>query len=161
MGITITPAALYQTTLEIEGAKELEAKLRMMGPAIARNLGTRGLRALARPIVLDAKARVRRRSGALRKSITAVVANKGANAGERRVYIGFKKGQPGIPSRRAHLEEYGTIHQASHPFIRPAIQAMAAPGFQEMTATIAKGIAAQDWKNAIADLDGDEIDIGD
>src|SRR5262245_66681991 len=78
---------------EMRGVKEMEQMLKDLGPAIANRLGGRAVRAGARPIIKDAKARVPRRTGELKRSIVAQKerARGEAYAATQTVLIGFKK----------------------------------------------------------------------
>jgi HK97 gp10 family phage protein len=143
-------------TVQWTGAKELEAKLRDMGPKIAQRLGDKALRKGASLIVSDAKSRAPVGfTKKLRKSITAITNNRGVDADQRRVTIGFR-----MPtSRRAHFQEFGTVKQAAQPFIRPALDASGGPALDLMGVTLRLGIQNEEWKQATSFLEGNEIDI--
>jgi HK97 gp10 family phage protein len=142
-----------KVTFEIEGAKEIEALLRDMGPKVATRIGDKALKAAARPIVKEAKRLVPVKTGRLRRSITA---RKGKSDGpaERSVVIGFKP-----PGRRyAHLVEFGTSHSAAKPFFRPALDARARDALAAMTEALADGILRQEWRKALPQI-ADGIDL--
>jgi HK97 gp10 family phage protein len=69
------------------------------------------------------------KSGALKRSITTTNPERSrlrSHANE--VFIGFK---PPI-SRRAHLTEFGTVHSAAKPFLRPALDGKAGQAIRDM-----------------------------
>lgn len=134
-----------KVTFEIKGAKELEQMLKELGPKVANRLGDKALRAAARPIIREAKRLVPVRTGALRKSITAV-RGRGGGQNQRLVLIGFKS----PASARAHFIEYGTIRSAAQPFIRPALDNQAGAALEAMRDELARGIAREEYKLAVA-----------
>jgi HK97 gp10 family phage protein len=144
----------------IRGAKEMEAALKELGPQVANRLGDRALRAAARPIVREAKRLVPKDSRALMRSITVVKGRAQNNV--REIKIGFKKPR----SRIAHLVEFGFVHKggdsvAARPFVRPAMDSQAAAALTAMAEDLAKGIAQQEYKRAVAaGVDFSEFDNG-
>lgn len=134
-----------KVTFGIKGAKELEQILKDLGPRIASRLGDKALRAAARPIVKEAKRLVPKRTGELRRSITAV-RGKGGGQNERVVQIGFKR----PASRRAHLIEYGTSRSKPQPFMRPALDSQASNALRAMQDELAGGVAREEFKRATA-----------
>ena len=143
-------------TFQLKGAKELETTLNDMGPKVAGNLGTKAVRAGAKPIVQEAKRLVPVVTGQLKRSIIAVSV-KSASDGVRAVLIGFRP----PASRRAHFVEYGTSKSPAHPFMRPAMDARAADALRAMQEALATGILREEWKQTISYLaEGAEIDFG-
>jgi HK97 gp10 family phage protein len=154
------------TEFTINGAEELEAKLRMLGPAIANKIGDKGLRAGIKVIVKDAKRRAPRGPTKgphkLYRSITAIVNNKGAGEFNRRVTLGFRP----PTSRRAHISEFGTVTQSGTPFVRPALASQMQAALDAMAITMTRAIAAEEFKSFSGGIlslgfDGAEIDVGD
>jgi HK97 gp10 family phage protein len=146
-----------KVSFELKGAKEMEALLKDLGPRVATRLGDKALRAAARPIVKEAKRLVPKKTGALRKAITAVASSRGRAANERLVLIGFK---PPV-SRRAHFIEYGTSRQPAQPFIRPALDTMADDALKAMAESLASSILRQEWKGALKLIaDGEDLFAG-
>lgn len=138
----------------------MEALLKDLGPKVASRLGDKALRAAAKPIVKDAKRLAPRRTGVLRRSIVAVKGKDkgGAYAATRTVLIGFKK----PASSYAHLVEFGTLHSAAQPFIRPAMDARAQDALNEMVEVLSKGLLREEWKKSLQLLsEGQELDLGD
>ena len=88
----------------VKGAKELEAMLREIGPAAAKNAGAASLRAGAKVIVARAKELVPVKTGALRDSLGFKVSRRGANNGILTAHIGSLNKE----ARLIHLVEFGT-----------------------------------------------------
>lgn len=105
---------------QILGASALDKVLGQLPRRIEEQTVLKALREGAKPIVRDAKKRVRKRTGKLARAITVRKGSRRRTAkGGGQLVIGFKKPE----SRRAHLEEFGTSKMAAHPFVRPAIEA--------------------------------------
>jgi len=141
-----------KVTFKIEGAKEMEALLKDLGPKVATRLGDKALRAAAKPIIQEAKRLVPVRTGQLKRSIVGVGGKNKQT--EREVLIGFKP----PASRRAHFTEFGTRHSAAHPFMRPALDARAQDALNAMVDTLAEGIEREEWKRAVSET-GNLIEI--
>jgi HK97 gp10 family phage protein len=124
------------TRVKIRGAKELEKRLRELGPDIAINLGDAGLAAGAKVLVKEAKDLVPVRSGALQESITTVK-RTGAGANRRNRVIGFHK----PASRYAHIIEFGSRYQSAQPFMRPTIDSKQTEYLAAIIKTMSAGIA--------------------
>jgi HK97 gp10 family phage protein len=134
---------------DIQGAAEMERLLKELGPRAAVNAGRPALVAGARPIVEEAKRRVRVKSGELRDAVTIDTSSRrqalaAAVGGEIGISIGFTK----PTSRRAHLEEFGTAHSAANPFMRGAMEAKAGEALDAMGHTLQKGIEREAAKLA-------------
>lgn len=145
---------------KIRGAKELEAALKELGPKLATRGGDKAVRAGAKPIVKQAKMLVPRRTGELRRSITAVKQKSrgGTFAATQTVLIGFKP----PASRRAHLTEFGTARSPAKPFMRPALDSTHEEAIDAMRDELASFILRQEWKKALGVMaaTGEEIDFG-
>lgn len=100
----------------LEGAKELEKVLSQLPAKMQKTAVTNALRAGARLIANDMKARVAVDKGDLRDAIAVRAAPKRSQR-RKLVQIGIKK----PVSRRAHLTEFGTVHSKAQPFMRPAV----------------------------------------
>lgn len=115
--------------VHVKGAKELEALLKRLPERVAKRVVNNGLRAGARIIRDDAKARVPVDTGELQDSITvATVRGK--------VKVGFKP----PASRRAHLTEFGTENQAAQPFMRPALDSRGTDAIKKIGEVMGKGV---------------------
>ncbi len=103
----------------VEGVAALNKALDDLPLKMQKHVVGAVTRAGARVIQKDAKRRVHKRRGILKKSIVVKKVSKTLRReGWKGDYVvGFK--QPG--SRIAHLEEFGTSHSPAHPFMRPAM----------------------------------------
>lgn len=128
---------------KLEGAKEMERLLRELGPRVAGRVGQRAVRAGAAPIVAEAKRLVPVRTGALRDAITSAPGRR-RGQDERVMLIGIAP----PTSRRAHLTEFGTIHSAAHPFLRPALDSQVAAALEAMGRELASGLTREAEKLA-------------
>lgn len=138
-----------KVTVTIKGVAQMEQMLKNLGPRVAARIGDRALRAAAKPIIKDAKRRVPKRTGELRRSICGVVQKRADQNGQRVVLIGFRP----PTSRRAHLVEFGTSHSAAKPFMRPALDSQHAEALKVLQETLADGIAREEFKRAIRTVD--------
>lgn len=119
----------------VRGAKELEALLKRLPPKVAKRVVNNGLRAGARVIRDEAKARVPKLTGQLEKGIVVATVK-----GE--VKVGFK---PPV-SRRAHFTEYGTETQPAQPFMRPAIDTKGPEAIRKIGEVMGKGVEKEAGK---------------
>lgn len=114
----------------VHGFAELEAQLLELNDvALAVDLLAKAGRKAMQPVLDTARALVPRKSGDLYEAIKlSIVKDPG---GDIAVAIGLRIGRaPGqsaeegaeVPSRRWHFIEFGTAHQAAHPFLRPALE---------------------------------------
>lgn len=128
----------------IDGAAEMERLLKDLGPVVASSVGDKAVLAGAKPIVDEAKRLVPVRTGALQKSIKAQVERRRKADDERVALIGFERPTSAI----AHLVEFGTVHSAAHPFMRPAMDAKAGEALEEMGRVLGEGIEREAVKMA-------------
>lgn len=131
-------------SLKFEGTAEFANLLKQLGAATAGKIGTQAVKAGAEVIADEARRLVHVRSGALRDSIAVKIEKKNRGADEVAAIVGFKSPQSSL----AHLEEFGTMHQAAHPFLRPAVDAAAGEAIQEMSRVLGKGIEREARKLA-------------
>jgi HK97 gp10 family phage protein len=87
-------------------------------------------------VAKEARRRVRRKTGKLRKAIKVIVERRRKGASERLALLGIQQPE----SKRAHFEEFGTSRQSAHPFIRPAMDSKAKEALDAMGKRLAKGI---------------------
>lgn len=125
-----------EVKIDISGAREIEQVLKQLPPRVAKQVVERSLRAGARVIVKEARAKVRRRTGMLAKSIAVAKTKRGDRGGAGRIFIGFRPPH----SRRAHLTEYGTRHSRAFPFMRPAIDTKGAEAIDKIGQTLGQGV---------------------
>jgi hypothetical protein len=117
-------------SLRLEGTRDLERALSDLEGLAAKKVAIAAMTESLDPVVRDAKAIVRVRSGALRDSIG--VGSKLTRRQKRmnqpiapaEVYVG-----PGLANRggrravaHAHLVEFGTVHSRPFPYMTPAWQ---------------------------------------
>lgn len=105
-------------SINIEGAKELEKKLKSFEPKLGRQIVKQALRNGAKVILAAAKANVPVRSGALKKSLKVRAMKKRRHSYGVMVATSddwFK----GEQFYGAFLE-FGTSRMAARPFVRPA-----------------------------------------
>lgn len=107
--------------LRLEGADDVDANLKALldfgDPDALRQIGVDALE----PVADAARGLVRQRTGWLARSIVAgdhlspaQAASSQPEAGTVEVYVG-----PG-PLTEAITEEFGTVHEQGHPYMRPA-----------------------------------------
>ena len=109
---------------KIHGVAEVEAALKKLGPTLANTAGDAALRAMAKPIVQDARARAPRDTGKYARAIRFALTKKRGGREERTGFIGARRPW----SRIAHLLEFGHrapdgSHVAARPHLRPALDA--------------------------------------
>ena len=109
---------MTQQGVPIEGLPRMRKQFKELSDKMQRRVLRGALRAAARPVLKDAKARVPVRTGALKKAIGVAVTVKTV---ESTATIGVRRKRPGQPARRAHLVEFGTKHTSARPFLRPAL----------------------------------------
>ena len=129
----------------MRGEKALDDVLRRLPDKIGEKVVVEALKAGAKPILADMKAKVPVRSGELRDAIVMRKATrKQRRFGSAPVIIGFKK----PTSRRAHLTEFGTATQRAQPFMRPALDTQAGAFFAAMRDKLGKALEREAKKLA-------------
>jgi len=139
-----------EVTVEIVGLKGVEDALSQAGPKLAKRALRKALVAGAElfeasakknaPVL--AKATRRRRPGELRDAIDMSVKLSGKQeSGVARVGIRRGKGKgPDSPAVWASLVEFGSIHGAAQPFMRPAFEQAKNRAQEVFTDEIRKGV---------------------
>lgn len=122
----------------VRGLRKADFALKRLPERVAARVTGNALAAAARIIRDEAKARVQRKSGALRDAIVVrrVRGEKG------RVVVGFLK----PTSRRAHLTEFGTSRSSPFPFMRPAFDATVGKVIRTFGRFLGAGIAREAGK---------------
>lgn len=133
-----------ETTFKIRGAKEFEKLLKALGPKVAGKVADAALRAGAKPILAEAKRRVPKRTRTLERALAAQLEKRRAGKDQRNIFIGARS----PVSRRAHLTEFGTVHSAAQPFLRPAVDTKANEAIAEMGKVLGDGIETEAAKLA-------------
>lgn len=125
------------TSVKLTGFDQLIQALKTLSPKIQRKVGRAALTKACQPIIEDAKRLVPVDTGELEDSITSVAVRAERDSLKRN--IGFRK----TASWRAHFIEFGTIHNAAQPFMRPALDARHEDAIAVMGGEIWKGIQAE------------------
>jgi HK97 gp10 family phage protein len=128
---------------KLTGARALEKALKELEPRASKRAGDNALRAGARVIVKDAKARVPVLTGELRDNIAARMERK-KSGGERSINIGVLR----PVSRRFHLTEFGTAFTPAQPFLRPALENNTGEVLGEIQDKMARAIRVEAEKMA-------------
>lgn len=111
-----------KVTMRVEGLRDIERALLELPKSTAASVARRVLKKRAQPIADHAESLARFKSGELKRSITVSTVLSRRQKGQAKklgksaveVYVG-----PG-PLVQAITEEFGTVNQAPHPFLRPA-----------------------------------------
>lgn len=109
------------------GVRDFVVTMNNLEGKIARSASRRALTKASTPTVKAARARVRKESGTLKKSLDKKVktyVRSGvvvAIVGPRSGFKGEYKGKVRRPSFYAHLVEFGTSKTPARPFLRPAM----------------------------------------
>jgi len=111
--------------VKIEGLKELEAALSQLPTATGKNVLKRVLLARGRPIAEAAAASADRVSGALARSFGVSTVLSSRQKGLHKKMFADEKAAVEVfvgagPLPQAHLEEFGSTHNAPSPMLRPA-----------------------------------------
>lgn len=131
---------------DILGGKELERALAQLPKATAKSVLRRALRKAAKPTVAAAESMVPvGPTGNLKASISIntrlkVSQRGGSRSGGVEIFIGASS----PPDYHAHLVEFGTVHMAAQPFMRPAWDSTQ----QEVLASISAEVWASLAKSA-------------
>lgn len=139
------------TILKLQGLSALLDQLVELGPELGQKTLVSAARRAFKPVLTTARQLVPVDSGALRESLRlASIKPKG---GEAVAVVGiifgaakqaavaaaaFGGGMP--PARRWHFIEFGTAHQAAHPFLRPALDQNASAVLELLRDEMSKGI---------------------
>lgn len=121
--------------VEVDGLSDVLKVINDVEVGIRNRVLRKAFRAYGKQIIKPAKAAAPRRSGTLRKSIGQKVATYKSGAvvlvvGPRRGVVGDHDGRKVVPSRTAHLVEFGTTRSRATPFMRQAAVAARSEGVQ-------------------------------
>lgn len=140
---------MSEVGFQVRGLAELEAQLLELEEVTqAVDLLAKAAREAFEPVWEAARSLVRRRSGDLHDAIK--ISTVTAPGGDIALAVGLRIGRaPGqsieegeeIPTRRWHFEEFGTAHQAAHPFLRPALERNAETVIELLRARLAELLA--------------------
>ncbi len=128
---------------KIEGGKELDAALKMLGRDLETKIAKSAVRAGAQVIRKEAMLNVPVESGTLRNSIRVVTRSK--RVGDAVASIVTRSGKKwqskGMNAWYAPLVEFGTKHRSATPFLRPALDVKGQAAVKKMSETIQKRIS--------------------
>lgn len=137
-------------SLRLEGAKDLENALQDLEGLTAKKVATAAMTDALQPVVQDARATVRRRTGALAASIgtgTKLTRRQKRMAqpiAPVEVFVG-----PGLANKggaravaHAHLVEFGTQHSRPFPYMTPAWQRNVRKVFDGLSDAMRQRLAA-------------------
>lgn len=128
-----------------EGFKELRAALAALPKASNKRVLQRIARARLQPIIKSAKAKVRRKSGKLRRSLKLTTKLSRRQASQftwpNNADVITHAGAGALP--HAHLLEFGTKHSRAFPFLRPA--------WDEHKGALLENIGEDLWKEIVAE----------
>lgn len=135
-------------TVKVEGLRELRLALDALPSATARGVMIRVLKKRAQPIADRAASLAPVDSGDLRKSIVVstrltrrqFALHQKPGSDEVEVFVGPSD----LP--QAHLQEFGTEHNAPQPFMRPA--------WDQEKSGILDGLAADIWAEILRAIGG-------
>jgi HK97 gp10 family phage protein len=124
-----------QVSLKFSGGPALERALKALGGQIAGKLGQNATMAGARVIAAEARAKVPVVSGALKKSIVVRGDQDLRRSGgsQRAAFVVAR-------AFYAHLVEFGTVHSAAKPFMRPALDESGQEAADKMGSNLGAGI---------------------
>lgn len=117
--------------MKLEGAAELDRKLRELEPKIAKNHLSKSLRAGAKLVLQATKARVPVLTGALKRSLAVRAGKRKRGRHEKSVHVItdtkkvpelVKIGKDGKRYFYPAAIEYGERHKGARPFMRPAFE---------------------------------------
>lgn len=125
--------------LKLTGGPELERALRELGGKIASRLGSNAVRAGARVVAAEARARVPKRSGDLKRSIRIFTDPKDRRGSARTAYAGTRLFY-------GWFVEFGTAHSSARPFLRPALDEAGQAAVNKMVENLGRGIERETLK---------------
>lgn len=152
---------MARTVVRVEGLRELGASMRALGREVSLKIAGSMTSAAAKVVKEDAIRRapehdkphevdgVLVQPGNLKKNIVAkkVSKNKTPLTSAHIVTVRGKK-KDGYAARYGRLQEFGTVHHAPQPFLRPAFDANRMQAVQAMKKTGERRIAAAAKKAA-------------
>lgn len=104
--------------LDVQGAKEIERKLKSLEPKLARKIVRQSLRKAAKPILKKAKENCPVATGELKKNLKVRALKKRKHS--YAVQAGTSKGWYKGDQFYAGFIEFGTVNMEPKPFMRPA-----------------------------------------
>ena len=126
-------------TFKVEGLDALDRAVRKLPKNVQKRVLKGALRAGGRVIAKDAKQRVPKKSGELKKSIS-VQAGKNQQDGAT-VFVATRP-----KAFYSHMIEFGTSKMPARPFLRPAFDATQQEVIKKIGEALAKGILKETAK---------------
>ena len=124
----------------LQGENSLMRALDALGQGAARRVMRPAVNAALTPLNKAAKRLCPKDSGNLRRSIGKKVSLPRRGGDTVWGGVGPRKGYPDDPGMRVHLTEFGTIHSAAQPFLRPALDATSGQCMQILRGKVGEGI---------------------
>lgn len=119
----------------VKGLKEVDRALKQIGPELAQQAGDSALRAMAKPIIAEARRIAPKRTGRYAENI-AFQKNRKGDDDQRAGHIGVRAPW----SRLAHLLEFGTAKMAAKPHLRPALDGQGENAVKEGGVVLARSL---------------------
>lgn len=140
--------------VEVDGLSDVLKVINDVEQGIRNRVLRKAFRAYGKQIIKPAKAAAPRRSGTLKKSIGQKVATYKSGAvvlvvGPRRGVVGEYEGKKVVPSRTAHLVEFGTKRSRATPFMQRAAVAARSEGVRQFTTKVREELP-KEVKKAVA-----------
>lgn len=133
-------------TVRVDGLRELGAKLQALGLDMTKDTARKATGVAAGLVAETAKARVPVKTGLLKSQIITkrIPPGQAKGLGATSMHIvtvrqGTKrrKGKmAGVGAPHAHLVEFGTVHSAPQPFLRPALDENVSRAIDAMASVI-------------------------
>lgn len=124
---------------QMRGIEQFRKRLEAMDKKIRNKTIKDALKAGAKVMAKAVRERARVKTGALKKSVKPKVGKRKKDTLSYRVVI-----TGGHPSPMVAAEEYGTVNEAPHPFIRPGFEASKDDVFRLMIDQIRTAIESPD-----------------
>lgn len=134
---------MSNVSFEVKGLKELNAKLKSIGPFVRDKVLSSAVNSGAQIIKRDAIARAPLDTGTLKRSIYVKrISERGNN--EAAYIVGVRKGKKFRKKNQDAFYwtfvEFGTKHFAAMPFLRPAFEANKEAALDKIKKTLAVGV---------------------
>jgi HK97 gp10 family phage protein len=133
-----------KVSFRVEGAKQIEAALKELGPVAAGRVARSALNRSATPIVRRARELVPVRTSALKKAITKRLRRQRRGSSRQEALVGIER----PASRYAHIVEFGSARQAAKPYLRPAADEKASEALDKLGENLGRGIEREALKIA-------------
>jgi len=133
---------MADNTNRVRGLRDVQQALKKLPDKVEQRVLDDAVRAGAQVILKEAKARVRVRSGALKRSIALGALAAGQRRRPGQIFVGVKEPE----SERAHLLEFGTRYARAFPFLRPAVDTRRRAFIKKVADMLGKGVEREATK---------------